>query len=82
MPTTDILWLTRGVSFGHATRDVSILGALRDLRPNLNVRVVSYAQGYSCLQAHGIDVKDLGVSYDWLHRMNENELVNWFLRLG
>jgi hypothetical protein len=52
MDNVDILWLTRGVSFGHATRDTAVLSALQLARPELQIHFVSYANGFACLRQH------------------------------
>jgi hypothetical protein len=50
MDNVDILWLTRGVSFGHAMRDTAVLSALQLARPELQIHFVSYANGVACLR--------------------------------
>ncbi len=54
-----VLFLTRGSGMGHATRDMLIAQELQRLRPDVEIRFASYADGVKALRIHGIDAIDL-----------------------
>ena len=54
-----ILFFTRGRGRGHAIPDIAIMRELEQLRPDIQVRFVSYGTGALTLAAHGIPCVDL-----------------------
>jgi len=54
-----VLFLTRGSGMGHAVRDMLLAQELNRLRPNVEIRFASYADGQKALEMHGIEVMDL-----------------------
>jgi UDP-N-acetylglucosamine:LPS N-acetylglucosamine transferase len=55
----NILLFTRGWGRGHAIPDLAIVGELRRLRDDIQVRFVSYATGADTLREFGHEVVDL-----------------------
>ena len=54
-----ILFFTRGRGRGHAIPDIAIVRELEQLRPDIQVRFVSYGTGARTFAAHGIPCIDL-----------------------
>ena len=54
-----ILFFTRGRGRGHAIPDIAIVRELEQLRPDIQVRFVSYGTGAVTFAAHGIPCIDL-----------------------
>lgn len=54
-----ILFFTRGRGRGHAIPDIAIVRELEQLRPDVQVRFVSYGTGAVTFAAHGIPCIDL-----------------------
>ena len=48
-----ILWFSRGRGRGHAIPDIEIIGALRQQRPDCEVRIVSYGTGARTFESFG-----------------------------
>lgn len=56
-----VLYFSRGKGRGHAIPDSGIIRALERTRPELQVRIVSYALGAEALQTLGHDIIDVGL---------------------
>jgi len=59
-----ILYFSRGRGFCHAMRDMLIIEELTKLNERLNIKVASYADGYTCFDKNGFEVLDLGLGLD------------------
>jgi len=56
-----VLFFTRGLGIGHATRDVAILNELSEQCPQVRVTIASYARGLPLLRSFGFRPIDLGL---------------------
>ena len=59
--TRKVLFFCRGRGIGHAIPDIEIVKELEAIRPDIEVRFVSYATGARTLAEHGYKVIDLGL---------------------
>jgi hypothetical protein len=56
-----ISYLIRGHGFGHAARDLRIINAIRELRPDVQLDLASSGTGFEYLAARSVDCVDLGI---------------------
>lgn len=57
-----ILFLARGHGFGHAARDLRIIRAMRELRPDVDITVLASGSAATFLQLHGESFTDMGIT--------------------
>jgi UDP-N-acetylglucosamine:LPS N-acetylglucosamine transferase len=60
-PRRKVLFFSRGLGMGHATRDVAIAQTLQSLAPDVEVTFASYARGLPMLRNAGYAPIDLGL---------------------
>jgi hypothetical protein len=57
-----INYLIRGHGFGHAARDLRVITAIRELRPDIHLDIASSGTGFAYLSARSVDCVDLGIA--------------------
>jgi len=62
-----LLYLSRGRGFGHAMRDLLILKNLKKENVDFQIKLVSYAQGYTYLKNNGCEVQNLNLRLEEEH---------------
>lgn len=56
-----ISYLIRGHGFGHAARDLRIITAIRNLRPDIQLDIASSGTGFQYFAARSVDCVDMGI---------------------